>query len=177
MRDLRRIRVRRSVATALVCILALAALTGCQARDESHRDALDERETVDVVRVVDGDTINIHDEHGQRERVRIIGIDTPEINHDGGRSECWAHEAHEMLEDIIDDRPVELVYDPSQGDRDEYDRLLRHVLVDGRSVAMLLIRAGAGTEFTFEDPYAGHDAHVSAERQARDDRLGVWGNC
>lgn len=67
--------------------------------------------------------------------MRLIGIDTPELS---GR-ECYAQQAASAMQSLVQSKSVRLVRDPSQADRDRYDRLLRHVaLVDGRHVAQIL---------------------------------------
>src|SRR3954453_19477463 len=75
--------------------------------------------SVPVVKVVDGDTLDVERPDGSVERVRIIGINTPES------SECFSPDATNELERLVGDRSVELVTDHS--DRDQYGRLLRYV--------------------------------------------------
>ncbi|MDO5627852.1 MAG: thermonuclease family protein [Mobilicoccus sp.] len=127
---------------------------------------------VPVVGIVDGDTIRVRVD-GVTERVRIIGIDTPEMT-----GECYAQEATSKMQSLAQSRSVRLVADPTQDDRDRYDRLLRHVVLeDGRSAAEVLIAGGYGREYTYRDAYQGQSAHVAAERAARDGGLGLWGAC
>ena len=129
-----------------------------------------------VVAVVDGDTIDVQLPQGT-ERVRLIGIDTPEIGRRGARDECYAAEARAALDELVYGRDVELRDDPSQGDVDAYGRLLRQVMVDGEDAALTLLRAGVGTEFTFRTPYADQQAYRAAEASAREDARGLWGAC
>jgi micrococcal nuclease len=124
-----------------------------------------------VVGVSDGDTIKVR-VAGVTERVRLIGIDTPELA--GG--ECYAQQAASRMQSLVQGRSVRLVADPTQDDRDRYGRLLRHVLLaDGRSVARLLIAGGYGREYTYDVPYRGRAAHLSAQASARGAHLGLWG--
>ena len=125
---------------------------------------------VAVTAVIDGDTIKVR-VGGITERVRIIGIDTPELK--GG--ECFAQQAASAMQSLVQSKSVRLVRDPSQADRDRYDRLLRHVaLADGRQVAQVLIAGGFGEEFTYAAPYAGQAAYKAAEASARGARKGIW---
>jgi micrococcal nuclease len=125
---------------------------------------------VAVVGVTDGDTIRIRVE-GRTERVRVIGIDTPELR----TRDCYAQQAASRMQSLVQGKQVRLARDPSQDDRDRYGRLLRHVLLpDGRSVAVVLIEGGYGTEYTYDVPYAGRAAHQAAEASARAARRGVW---
>ncbi len=134
--------------------------------------------------IVDGDTIAVWVE-GKRTRVRIIGINTPELARGEQSAECYAVEATELLTSVTAGQPVTLVADMTQSDRDRYDRLLRHVYVTEqpdepdvmRSVAVTLLAAGAAREYTYDTPYVSHDVHVAAEQAARASNAGLWGAC
>lgn len=125
---------------------------------------------VPVVAVTDGDTIRVS-LGGVTEKVRVIGIDTPELRND----ECYAQQAASRMQSLVQSKQVRLSRDPSQGDRDRFGRLLRHVaLPDGRQVAQILITGGFGEEFTYDRAYAGQAAYRSAERAARNAQRGIW---
>lgn len=126
---------------------------------------------VPVVGVVDGDTLRVRVD-GVTERVRVIGLDAPELS-DG---ECLAQEAASRMQSLVQSRDVRIVGDPTQDDRDVYDRLLRHVwTLDGRSVARELIAAGLAREYTYAAPYDGVADHRAAEAEAIDAGRGIWG--
>ena len=113
---------------------------------------------VPVVGVVDGDTLRVRVD-GVTERLRLIGLDAPELS-DG---ECLAQEAASRMQSLVQSRDVRIVADPTQGDRDVYDRLLRHVwTLDGRSVAQELIAEGLAREYTYAAPYDGVADHRAA---------------
>ncbi|MGB7820236.1 MAG: thermonuclease family protein [Ornithinibacter sp.] len=125
---------------------------------------------VAVTGVVDGDTIKVRVD-GRTERIRIIGIDTPELKGD----ECYARQAASRMQSLVQSKSVRLVRDPTQADRDRYDRLLRHVtLPDGRQVAEILIAGGFGEEYTYDAAYAGQAAYRAAEESAREAGKGIW---
>ena len=132
--------------------------------------------SAEVTAVVDGDTIDVRTAGGT-ERVRIIGIDTPEIGRDGTADECYAQEAREYVNDALYGRTVELYPDPTQDDADRYGRLLRHVIVDDRSIAEEAIAAGMGYEYTYDEPYGGQDAHKAAQDAAAAAGAGLWSAC
>lgn len=132
--------------------------------------------TVVVVAVVDGDTIDVLTAAGEQ-RVRLIGIDAPEIGRNGDTSECYAHEAREFVDELLYGRDVELRADDTQASIDAYGRLLRHVVVDGHSAAEETIAAGAAHEYTYDTPYIGQREHQAAENAARDAGAGLWGAC
>ncbi|KTR88026.1 hypothetical protein NS220_16630, partial [Microbacterium testaceum] len=126
--------------------------------------------------VVDGDTFKIATTNGLV-RVRIIGIDTPEIGRDGAASECYAEQARDELDQLIYGHTVELFTDPTQAETDKYGRLLRHVYVDGVNVALTELEAGAGREYTYDKPYAEQDDYRAAQRTATAAKRGKWGSC
>ncbi|MCK2028064.1 thermonuclease family protein [Microbacterium sp. SSW1-47] len=166
--------------TARSCTLTLAAaavalaLTSCTPAEISTTPAA--TTTATVVAVVDGDTIDVQTSTGE-ERVRLIGIDTPEISRDGGADDCYAQEARTYLDQLVHGHDVELVSDPTQADTDQYGRLLRHVLIEGQSAAQLAIEAGAGTEYTYDTPYDRRSDYLAAQDRAQDASAGLWSAC
>ncbi|TDP95363.1 micrococcal nuclease [Leucobacter luti] len=148
---------------------ALDTLPSITAESPQFRAA----EPVTLERVVDGDTIVISYEVKPK-RVRIIGIDTPELGRGAKADECYAQEGTQALTALLAAGSIELVSDPSQGDTDKYGRLLRHVTVDGRSVAVEMLVAGMGHEYTYSAPYAGTADHWAAETAAREAGAGLW---
>ncbi|WP_404370798.1 thermonuclease family protein [Kytococcus sedentarius] len=125
-----------------------------------------------VVKIVDGDTIDVRLSSGV-ERVRVIGLDTPEIG------ECGFSEASAGLRSLIAGSTVTLERDVTQDNRDRYGRLVRHVrMSNGDSAAVRMIRRGLAPEYLYDQPYVGRSAHLRAERAARAEKLGLWsGRC
>ena len=104
-----------------------------------------------VIQVVDGDTIKV-EMAGKIETVRFIGIDTPEIAHTSGEeNECFGPEATQYIKNLLDQRQVYLIRDPSTSERGQYQRLLRYVfLEDGTLVNAKLIEEGYGFNYIYE---------------------------
>ncbi|MFL0458899.1 thermonuclease family protein [Kytococcus sedentarius] len=125
-----------------------------------------------VVKIVDGDTIDVRLSSGV-ERVRVIGLDTPEIG------ECGFSEASAGLRSLIAGSTVTLERDVTQDNRDRYGRLVRHVrMSNGDSAAVRMIRRGLAPEYLYDQPYVGRSAHLRAERAAHAEKLGLWsGRC
>ncbi|HEU5241449.1 MAG TPA: thermonuclease family protein, partial [Ornithinibacter sp.] len=161
------IRLAAAVPSALVAALLLVYLEPLAG---FRRAAAAAAALVRVASVTDGDTIRVR-LGGTTERVRVIGIDTPELSGD----ECYAQEAASRMQGLVQGRQVRLVRDPTQADRDRHGRLLRHVaLADGRQVAKILIAGGFGEEYTYDEPYAGRAAYRAAEQAAREAGRGIW---
>ncbi|MCJ0701814.1 thermonuclease family protein [Frigoribacterium faeni] len=131
-----------------------------------------------VERVVDGDTVVVR-VRGERERIRLIGVDTPETVKPDAPVDCFGPEASaETTERLPEGATVWLESDASQGDADRYDRLLRYVWSpDGTMLNEHLIADGFGREDTYDDPYRYRDRFVAAEARAERDRTGLWGAC
>lgn len=128
----------------------------------------------EVLRVVDGDTVDV-DLGGRRERVRLIGIDTPESVDPRRPVECYGREASANAKALLEGQAVYLEEDPTQDSRDRNGRLLRFVwLEDGRMVNLEQIRGGFAFEYTFDRPYRYRDAFRDAAGAARAAGAGLW---
>lgn len=127
-----------------------------------------------VVKVVDGDTFDINIE-GQTERVRLIGIDTPETVDPRKSVQCFGKEASNKAKEILTNQFVVLEADLSQGDRDKYNRLLRYAfLPDGTNFGLYMISEGYAHEYTYKFPYKYQSEFKAAEISARENNKGLW---
>lgn len=136
-----------------------------------------ERTKAIVLRVRDGDTIRVRiDKTGVEAEVRILGIDTPEVR---DKAECGGDVATTAMQALTPvGSSVVLVSDPSQADRDRYERLLRYVSRSGDDVGLKQIQAGLAKIFVFEDdPFDRVDAYRKAQRGARKGDTGLWAAC
>lgn len=167
--------------TVTLAAVTIAAVIAAQNIDVdaagTSSDVTADTSTQQVIAVIDGDTIKTVAAAGNVNRVRIIGIDTPEIGRGDTPDECWAQEARTTLVSLLDGRDVDLITDSSQGDVDRYGRLLRHLHIDSGNVAEQLLQRGAGYEYTYSKPYLGQADFRSAESAARNAGAGLWGAC
>ena len=129
------------------------------------------------MRTVDGDTLVV-DAGGVEERVRLIGIDTPESVDESRPVMCFGKEASAELERMVPDgTAVRLVRDVEP--RDRYGRLLAYVYraADGTFVNLSLVQRGFADAF----PYPPNEQHSRELRRAaaaaRDAGAGAWGAC
>ena len=130
-----------------------------------------------VVRVVDGDTI-VTDVEGTDERVRLIGIDTPESVKPDTPVKCFGLEASKHTKELLPlGTPVRLVLDVEE--RDRYDRLLAYVYraSDGEFVNLAIARDGYAQQSTFPPNVAHVDEFRSAVAEARAAGRGLWSAC
>ena len=134
-----------------------------------------------VMRVIDGDTIEVHLSaagRNRREHVRLIGIDTPESKKPNTPVECFAKAASAGTESLLPSgTPVRLERDVEE--RDRYGRLLAYVFraSDGLFVNLELARAGYAAALTYPPNVAHTDAFLDAVAVARAAGIGLWGSC
>jgi endonuclease YncB( thermonuclease family) len=124
---------------------------------------------------VDGDTLKIT-ENGNLVTIRIIGIDTPETVDPRKPVQCFGQEASAQAKALLANQLVSLTPDPTQNDKDRYDRLLRYVtLEDGTDYGLKMIADGYAHEYTYEVPYQRQAAYKQAEQDASAAANGLWG--
>ena len=120
---------------------------------------------VKVTRVIDGDTIRVSG--GQR--VRYVGIDTPEI---GDSPQYYGPEATRYNKQLLAGSKVTLEKDVS--DRDRFDRLLRFVYADGILVNAELVREGYARAKVYLPDTRYAACFLALEREAREAKRGMW---
>lgn len=141
------------LALALLVPLAVAART----------------ETATVRYVVDGDTVILDDER----HVRLIGINAPELGHDGQPDEPYAAAARDRVRALVEHQPVQLEFEEES--RDHYGRWLAHLrLADGRSVETMLIKEGLASVVAIPPNIREVKRLQAAEDEARHEHRGLW---
>ena len=140
-----------------------------ESRDETSAKRL-------VVRVIDGDTIVV----GPNEKVRLIGVDTPETVHPKNTVQCFGQEAKEFTRSMVERRSIRLVLDESNAARhhkDRYGRTLAYVYFDdGTMLNAELIRRGYAHAYT-RFPFRHVVEFRQLERTARRQAVGLWASC
>lgn len=133
--------------------------------------------TAVVLKVVDGDTIDIRDDVRGRLRIRVLGIDTPETKKPGYTVGCWGPEAAQFANDALLGQRVAVIPDPTQDRTDRYGRTLAYLdKADGWDYSIEAARAGVATSYVYQgNPVARYPAILAAEQEAKDARRGLWG--
>ena len=127
-----------------------------------------ENNSVKVIRVVDGDTIEI--EGG--EKVRYIGIDTPETVDPRKTVQCFGVEASKKNQELVEGKMVRLEKDIT--DRDKYNRLLRYVYVGDTFINLELVKQGFAYSYSYPPDIKYQDQFVNAQQEAREEKRGLW---
>ena len=134
--------------------------------------------TAVVLKVVDGDTIDIKDDVRGRLRIRVLGIDTPETKKPGYTVGCWGPEDTQFAKDTLLGQRIAFVIDPTQGMYDRYGRTLAYLdKADGWDYSIEAARAGAAKSYVYQGkPVARSGEIVAAEQEAKDAQRGLWGS-
>ena len=129
-----------------------------------------------VVKVVDGDTIHVI-VGGRREKVRYIGVDTPETKHPTKGLQCYGTAAAAFNERLVGGERVRLERDVEE--RDRYGRLLAYVYRqrDGLFVNAELARRGYAQPLTIPPDVRHAERFVALAREARTGGHGLWAAC
>lgn len=149
-----------SSAFFVVCLSATSAAAECLPQGESVDIAIE--------RVVDGDTVKLRNGRS----VRLLGINTPELNLGKGAPEPYATQARDELRRLTQRAQARLLLGPEFEDR--YKRLLGHLLIDDVNAAEHLIGLGLGWAVAVEPNVDQADCLFAAESLARAKALGVW---
>lgn len=169
----------------LLAVFLVAA--GCVAVDPAPATEGDGRQAT-VTRVVDGDTVDVRYPDGTTDTVRLLGVDSPELDGrnqptefegvpdtDAGRQclEGAAHAASAFAERHLAGVTVEVVVDETADRRDRYGRLLAYVLLpDGTNVNYRLVETGHAR--VYDSTFAQSERFYAAESRAQSERRGLW---
>jgi len=138
---------------------------------------------VKVVDVIDGDTIVV-DMNGKLERVRLIGVDTPELKVERNKPyeydnitdvtllTEWGWKAREFAEKWLEGKIVKLEFDELTGYRDKYGRILAYVYVNGTDFNALLLEKGLARVYVIK--FKKLEYYMKLEKRAFDERVGLW---
>ena len=154
---------------------------------DTIKDISDEKtgefEKASVLRVVDGDTI-IVEVNGVEERVRFIGVDTPETKHPKKGVQYFGPEASAFTKEKLEGKVVYLEKDVS--DRDRYNRILRYIWLENpgskytdedikeKQFNAILVKEGYARISTFPPDVKNQDLYKELEREAREKERGLW---
>jgi endonuclease YncB( thermonuclease family) len=152
----------------LCAVLLCSPFTTSTAGDCPARQ-IDER--VQVIYVFDGDTVKLTDGR----RVRLIGINTPEMGRKSRQEEPFAGEARASLKDLLDNNNRILLLQHGNDNHDHYGRLLAHAFLDnGDNVAARLLKRGMATTLVVPPNTWAMDCYQRLENTARIDKAGLW---
>jgi len=131
-----------------------------------------------VVKVIDGDTIEVY-ENKKIEKVRLIGVNTPETVDPRKDVQCYGFEASMFLKKELSGQQIILEADNTQQEKDSFGRILRYVYLKGTNINKKIIEEGYGFEYTYKSPYKFQKEFKEAEEKAKKEEKGLWNksNC
>jgi micrococcal nuclease len=166
----------RSVAVA-VALVVVALGSACGARGREAPRGSPSATAVDLVavtKVTDGDTIHVT-YRGQDERVRLIGVDTPEVAWYGGHGECFGPQSARYTQSRLSGARVRVEFDVAL--RDRYGRLLAYVYLGDELFNLTLVRLGYATADPVPPDTRMAGAFSGAQADARAAGRGLWSAC
>ncbi len=161
-------RSARRAQTVTITMLTALLLYGCTLQGSSEGRSA-EHPSVFVERVPDGDTVEA-DIQGKVERIRLIGIDAPELD-----QRPWGRKAKKYLQELIASShwQVGIEYDIER--RDKHDRVLAYLWSrDGRLINEEMVKGGYAVLFTIPPNVKHEDRFKAAQIVARENRAGIW---
>lgn len=160
----------------LVVALLVAVIGPIVAQKLPHTSQAAPPGYYNVTEFADGDTITV-DMNGTPEKIRFIGVDTPETQDPRKAVQCYGKAASAFTKKFIGNQPVRLEADPTNTNRDRYNRLLRYVyLQDGTLVNAEIIKQGYGFAYT-SFPFTKLEEFRGHQQQAQDQKSGLWSYC
>jgi len=157
----------KTITVAILTVVTL--LLGCTAKGSSEGKKAEYR-SVYVERVPDGDTVEANIQ-GRVERIRLIGIDAPELD-----QRPWGKRSKKFLQDLVSASGWQLGIEYDVEKRDKHDRILAYLWArDGKMINEEIVRSGYAVLFTFPPNVKYADRLTAAQVIARENRLGIWG--
>ena len=138
-----------------------------------------EKQRVKVVRIIDGDTIEIEG----NVKVRYIGVNTPELHDPKKPVECFGQAAADKNKRLVEGKEIFIQKDVSETDK--YKRLLRYVWVEDPSTSSgqvifindYLVRQGFAQVSTFPPDVKYQQQFLEAQEEAKVNNRGLWNKC
>lgn len=128
---------------------------------------------VKYVRSTDGDTA-VMSINGKDEKVRFLLIDTPETVKENTPVQPFGKEASERTKALLTRaKTVTLEHEPGET-KDEYDRVLAYVFVDGKMLQETLVEEGLARVAFFEKDEKYYHQLVKAQEKAKSQKIGIW---
>jgi len=158
-------------------ITTFALLIGLASCSNSSPPPNGQADLVKIVKVVDGDTVDINLD-GHTERVRLIGVNTPETKHPTKPIECFGPEASAYMTQLLPKGTTVRIERDVEA-RDRYGRMLLYLYLgsDNLFINLDLVARGYGTPMSIEPNTFHRNDFVRAAAQAEAANVGLWKAC
>ena len=144
--------------------------------------------TAKVVKITDGDTIWVMAENGTKYKIRLLGVDTPEIYHKNSPQKfyidnnhpitnisylkVWGYKAKDYAKNRLENKTVIVVFDNKAPKKGYYGRYLAYIYVDGRDFNEELIKNGYARVYVSN--FELKNEYLKEERYAKENKIGLW---
>jgi micrococcal nuclease len=161
-----------SIIKTTVLLFILLISTSCHSKSGNNHNLKD---YVSVTKIVDGDTFWVDNGTEKGEKVRLIGVDTPETRRTGKKEiGYYGQEAKAFASKLISGKLVKLVFDVDK--YDQYNRTLAYVyLEDGTFLNAELVKQGYAMVMTVPPNVRFVDTFLQLQQEARENNRGLWG--
>ncbi|MEK7646616.1 MAG: thermonuclease family protein [Patescibacteria group bacterium] len=166
----------------LVCVVVCIGVIGYwillpERVEQQKVVSIDPRVLYPVEAILDGDTFTLVVKR-KHITVRMLGIDTPETVDPRKPAQCYGAEASAETKSMLKDHSVRLVLNPDREVLDKYGRYLAYVYRDdGMFINEHLLEKGFAREYTYGKPYSLQKEFRKTEREAKQNKKGLWGEC
>ena len=127
-----------------------------------------------VLRVIDGDSIEVRLSDGENKVVKLLGVNTPETVHPFKPVECYGPEASKYVEDKLTGKKILLEYGHIK--EDGYGRMLAYVYVGRIFINEDLVRKGYARVYR-KFPFKWKTRFIDIEEKAQEKNKGLWEKC
>ena len=139
--------------------------------DECSPDLLSSSESATVKWVYDGDTLLLTD----KRKIRLIGIDTPEVKHHKQKKQAYSGKAREALRELLKKNSYKISLRYGKEKKDRYKRTLAHVYTpNGTNISTWLLEKGFASTLIFPPNIKLADCYKKSELLAQQQSLGIW---
>ena len=179
----------------LLIVLCIASLA-CSDKESFDNSSLpapirtestEKSSMVKITKVIDGDTMDVRFKDGSTDRVRLLGVDTPETNAKNKPNEygnitdlkCltkWGDKSDDYAKKVLNGKEVLLVFDEEAGERGYYGRLLTYIEIDGYDFNESLISRGYARVYE-EGTSSRKKRYLSMQNKVILQGVGLWGDC
>lgn len=168
-----------------IVMVLIVVVSGCIDHTNEEADESGERINGVFTSIVDGDTYDFRSESGTEYRIRILGVDTPEVHSDNdpdfwgecGFSEEYLKEWGEMSTDFVKDNYDGAEVEIEKRGIDPYDRQRAKVFTqDNSSLSRILLKEGYANTFTAR-AFPEMQDYLELEEKAREEGKGIWESC
>lgn len=163
---------------AIALISAVAAIAACGLRSTNTPLTAVPLPYAEVIAIIDGDTLDVRFSPDRVERIRLLGIDTPESVSRVTPEQCYGAEASAALAQLLPVGTIVRVERDAEA-RDRYGRLLAYVYRrdDELMVNQWLLDEGYAAELSYEPNTTYRGDFLRRQREAREHQRGLWGAC